>query len=179
MLTAFEDLLRTAEEMDTSDGFKAELTRGKIIVSRWPELRCSRPLRALRRELECHAPDGHIAETAPFLFRFSAAERAYGLSLFVADESAFEGEGRHADAAALSLVAEFTSTSAKDADWTEKLDVYGQLVPVYLVIDMQDSEITCFRDPSPNGYRSRTTVSFGKPLQIPEPFGFELDTTGF
>lgn len=175
----FETLLRTAEEMDTPDGFKAELIRGKIIVSRWPEPRCSRPLRALRRELERHAPDGLIAETAPFLFRFSAAERAYGPSLFVADESTFEGEGRHADGEALSLVGEFTSTSTKDADWNEKLDVYGQLVPVYLVIDMQDCEITCFWDPSPSGYRSRTTVSFGKPLRIPEPFGFSLDTTGF
>ncbi|MFK0045227.1 hypothetical protein ACIQU4_14115 [Streptomyces sp. NPDC090741] len=108
-LNAFEDLLRTVEEMDTPDGFKAELIRGKIIVSLWPELRYSRPMRALRLQLESHAQDGHIVETAPFLFRFSAAERAYGPDLFVADESAFEGEGRHADGAALSLVGEFTS----------------------------------------------------------------------
>ncbi|MFB7258573.1 hypothetical protein [Streptomyces nojiriensis] len=44
---------------------------------------------------------------------------------------------------------------------------------------MQDSEITCFWDPSPHGYRSRTTVSFGKPLHVPEPFDFVIDTTGF
>lgn len=73
----------------------------------------------------------------------------------------------------------FTSVSTKDADWNEKLDVYGLLVPVYLIVDMQDSEITCFWDPSPHGYRSRKTVSFGEPLPVPEPFGFELDTTGF
>ncbi|MDX3535758.1 hypothetical protein PV721_15585 [Streptomyces sp. MB09-01] len=66
------------------------------------------------------------------------------------DESAFEGEGRHVDGAALSLVAEFTSVSTKDVDWHEKLDVYGQLVPVYLVADMQASEITCFSDSSPH-----------------------------
>ncbi|MFD9728016.1 hypothetical protein [Streptomyces sp. NPDC059072] len=95
------------------------------------------------------------------------------------DESAFEGEGRHLDAAALSLVAEFTSVSTKDADWDEKLDVYGRLVPIHLVVDMQDSEITCFWDPSPHGYRSRTTVSFGESLPVPTPFGFKIDTTGF
>ncbi|GLX39937.1 hypothetical protein Sros01_60100 [Streptomyces roseochromogenus] len=177
--SVFETLLRTVEEMDTPDGFKAELIRGKIIVSPWPRPRHLRRMRALREQLQAHAPDGHVAETAPFLFRFSAAERAYGPDLFVADETAFDGEGRHADGAALSLVGEFTSLSTRDADWNEKLDVYGGLVPVYLVVDMQDSEITCCRDPSPHGYRSRTTVSFGEALPLPDPFGFAIDTTGF
>lgn len=175
----FETLLRTVEEMDTPDGFKAELIRGKIIVSPFSTLRYLRRMRALREQLQAHAPEGHIAEIAPFLFRFSAAERAYGPDLFVADESAFESEGRHADGSALSLVGEFTSVSTRDADWNEKLDVYGRLVPVYMVVDMQDSEITCFWEPSPHGYRSRTTVSFGEALHVPEPFGFAIDTTGF
>ncbi|MFF4005682.1 hypothetical protein [Streptomyces sp. NPDC001717] len=44
---------------------------------------------------------------------------------------------------------------------------------------MQDSEITCFWDPSPHGYRSRTTVSFGESLPVPTPLEFKIDTTGF
>ncbi|MEU7552339.1 Uma2 family endonuclease [Streptomyces sp. NPDC044571] len=175
----FETLLRTVEEMDTPDGFKAELIRGKIIVSPWSKLRYSRPMRKLREQLRASAPAGHFADTSPFLFRFSAAERGYGPDLYVADESAFDEEGRHADGAALSLVGEFTSLSTQDADWNEKLDVYGRLVPVYLVIDMSASEITCFWDPSPHGYRSRTTVSFGEDLHLPKPFDCVLDTTGF
>ncbi|WUD82084.1 Uma2 family endonuclease [Streptomyces sp. NBC_00503] len=177
--TTFEDLLRTVAEMDTPVGFKAELIRGKIVVSPFSKLRYFRPMRALREQLQSHAPKGHIADYAPFLFRFPAAERGYGPDLFVADEAAFDEEGRHADGAALSLVAEFTSVSTKDADWNEKLEVYGQLVPVYLVVDMQESEITCFSDPSPHGYRSRKTVSFGEDLHVPEPFDCTVDTTGF
>ncbi|MGW7329499.1 Uma2 family endonuclease [Streptomyces sp. NPDC054840] len=173
----FESLLRTVEEMNTPDGFKAELIRGKIVVSPWSKLRYVRPMRALRRQLEAHAPDGHIVETSPILFRFPAARRAYGPDLFVADESAFDAEGRHADGADLSLVAEFTSVSTKDADWNEKLVVYGLLVPVHLVVDMQASEITCFSDPSPHGYRSHKTVSFGEALPVPEPFDCAIDTT--
>ncbi|MBT2478100.1 Uma2 family endonuclease [Streptomyces sp. ISL-94] len=173
----FESLLRTVEEMNTPDGFKAELIRGKIVVSPWSKLRYVRPMRALRRQLEANAPDGHIVETSPFLFQFPAANRAYGPDLFVADESAFDADGRHADGAALSLVGEFTSVSTKDADWHEKLDVYGLLVPVYLVVDMQESEITCFSGPSPHGYRSRKTVSFGEALHVPEPFDCSLDTS--
>ncbi|WP_234343882.1 Uma2 family endonuclease [Streptomyces sp. WM6372] len=165
--------------MDTPDGYKAELIRGKIIVSPFSKLRYSRRMRLLREQLQAHVPEGQFADTSLFLFRFEAAERGYGPDLYVADEAAFEQEGLHADGAALSLVGEFTSVSTRDADWNEKLDVYGRLVPVYLVVDMQDSEITCFWDPSPHGYRSRTTVSFGKPLQIPSPFDFSLDTSGF
>ncbi|MFJ7155524.1 Uma2 family endonuclease [Streptomyces sp. NPDC101118] len=175
----FDALLRTVEEMDTPDGFKAELIRGKIIVSPWSKLRYSRPMRDLRAQLQAQAPKGHFADTSPFLFSFPGAHRAFGPDLYVVDESAFDADGRHADGEALSLVAEFTSVSTKDADWEEKLDVYGRLVPVYLVVDMQESEITCFSDPSPHGYRSRTTVSFGEPLRVPEPFGFELDTSTF
>ncbi len=175
----FECLLRTVEEMKTPDGFKAELIRGKIVVSPWSDPRCYRRIRALREQLRNHAPDGHIVESSPFLFGFPAAARAYGPDLFVADAAAFEEDGRHADGAALSLVGEFTSVSTKDADWTDKLDVYGLLVPVYLVVDMQGSKITCFSDPSPHGYRSRTTVSFGEPLHVPEPFGCVIDSSGF
>ncbi len=175
----FESQLRIVEELDTPDGYKAELIRGKIVVSPWSKLRYLHPMRSLRQQLEAHAPEGQIAETSPFLFRLSAMERGFGPDLFVADAAAFHADGRHADAEALSLVAELTSISTKDADWQDKLEAYGRQVPVYLVLDMQGEEITAFWDPSPHGYRSRTTVPFGKPLRVPAPFDFDLDTTGF
>ncbi|AZK93975.1 hypothetical protein B7R87_08875 [Streptomyces tsukubensis] len=178
-IASFAGLLRTVEELDTPDGYKAELIRGKIVVSPWSRLRYKRPMKLLRQQLGAHAPEGHDADTSPFLFVFPHSRRAFGPDLHVADERAFDAEGRHADGEALSLVAELTSVSTRDADWQDKLEVYGRLVPVYLVLDMQAEEITAFWDPSPQGYRSRTTKPFGKPLRIPEPFGFDLDTAGF
>lgn len=175
---AFEDMLRTVEELDTPDGYKAELIRGKIVVSPWSKLRYLRPMRRLRSQVEAHAPKGYVTETSPFLFVFPSSERGFGPDLFVADEAAFDADGRHADGTALSLVAELTSVSTKDADWLDKLDAYGRVVPVYLVLDMQVQEITAFWDPSPKGYRSRTTVPFGRALHVPAPFDFELDTSG-
>ncbi|MFI8105533.1 Uma2 family endonuclease [Streptomyces sp. NPDC086023] len=154
-------------------------------VSPGPELRFFRPMRELRRQLQPHAPTGHVAESAPVLFSFPATRSAQGPDLYVADLAAFEREGRHADAGALSLVAEFTSVAKRGPDKSERLDAYGRLVPVCLVVEMpgarrdQGSEITCLSGPSPNGYRSRTAVSFWAPLRIPEPFGFELDTSTF
>ncbi|MEU9718513.1 Uma2 family endonuclease [Streptomyces sp. NPDC047976] len=176
---AFENMLRTVEEMDTPEGYKAELIRGKIIVSPWPELRCMRPMLSLREQLGRHAPEDHVADSAPFLFSFPSVGRAYGPNFYVVDRAAFLTEERHGDGEALSLVAEFTSASTRDADWQEKLQVYGRLVPVYLVVDMQEEEITCFSDPSPQGYRAHRTVSFGTPLPVPAPFSCEIDTTAF
>ncbi len=179
-LKGFDDLLRTTEELDTPDGFKAELIRGKIVVSPWSGLKYLWPMRELRLRLEPHAPKGHIAETSPFLFTFPSAERAFGPDLFVAAGSAFRGpQGRHADSEALSLVAELTSVSTRDVDWQEKLEVYGRHVPVYLVLDMRAEEVTAFWDPSDHGYRAHMTVPFGKPLPIPAPFDFELETDIF
>ncbi|MET8942239.1 Uma2 family endonuclease [Streptomyces sp. NPDC004542] len=175
----FEDLLRIVETLDTPAGYKAEIIRGKIVVSPWSKLRYKRVMKSLRLQLESHVPEGHDVDVAPFLFTFPDSERGYGPDLHVADESAFEAEGRHADGAALSLVAELTSDSTKDADWLDKLETYGRVVPVYLLLDMHVQEINAFWDPSPKGYRSRTNVPFGRPLHVPAPFDFDLDTSEF
>jgi hypothetical protein len=71
------------------------------------------------------------------------------------------------------------SVSTRDVDWREKLAVYGRHVPVHLVLDMQAEEITTFWEPSDHGYRARMTAPVGKPLPIPAPFGFDLDTSEF
>ncbi|MFF4837159.1 Uma2 family endonuclease [Streptomyces sp. NPDC001315] len=176
---SFEDMLRIVEELNTPAGYKAELIRGKIVVSPWSKLRYLRPMRRLRAQVEAHAPEGHVTETSPFLFVFPPSERGFGPDLFVADESAFDEDGRHADGSALSLVAELTSDSTKDVDWIDKLDTYGRIVPVYLLLDMKIQEISAFWDPSPKGYRSRTNIPFGRPLHVPAPFDFELDTSEF
>lgn len=178
-LEGFDDLLRTTEELDTPDGFKAELIRGKIVGSPWSRPSYKLYMRSLRLQLAAHVPEGHDADTSPFLFSFASSERAYGPDLHVADLAAFRGNARHVDGDALSLVAELTSVSTRDVDWKEKLEVYGRHVPVYLVLDMRAEEITAFWDPSDHGYRARTTVPFGKPLPIPAPFGFDLDTSEF
>jgi Uma2 family endonuclease len=176
---SFEEMLRIVEELDTPAGYKAELIRGKIVVSPWSKLRYKKVMKSLRLQLEPHAPEGHDVDVAPFLFTFPGPERACGPDLHVADESAFDVEGRHADGAALSLVAELTSDSIKDVDWLDKMETYGRIVPVYLLLDMRIGEINVLWDPSPKGYRSRTNVHYGRPVRIPAPFDFDLDTSGF
>ncbi|KNE84109.1 MULTISPECIES: Uma2 family endonuclease [Streptomyces] len=175
----FEELCRAVEELHLPDGYKAEIIRGKIVVSPWSRAYYWRPMKSLRRQLQPHAPEGHDADSAPFLFVFPRSARAYGPDLFVADEAAFEHRSPRIPGEALSLVAELTSVSTKDDDWAEKVAVYGRQVPVYLLVDMQAETATVFWDPSEQGYRSRTTVTFGEKLYVPKPFDFDLDTSEF
>lgn len=176
----FQALCRTLLTMDVPVGYRAQIVGGNIVMSPWSQKFYMPIMRALRALLEPHAPSGHIADSAPFLFAFPEAERAYGPDVYVAQESAFQGRGRYVDGEALSLVAELTSTSTRDADWDDKTPVYGKSgVPVYLLLDMQEETATVFWQPTSQGYDSRLTVPFGDPLHVPAPFDCELDTSGF
>ncbi|MEE1941517.1 hypothetical protein V1L54_19245 [Streptomyces sp. TRM 70361] len=58
--------------------------------------------------------------------------------------------------------------------------MYGRCgVPVYLLLDMREQTATVFWRPSERGHNARLTTPFGEPLRIPEPFGCDLDTSGF
>ncbi|WP_037680384.1 Uma2 family endonuclease [Streptomyces albus] len=176
---SFDQLCQAVEELHPPDGRKAEVGGGRIVLAARPWACHWRALRSLRRQLQPHAPEGHDADSAPFLFVFPRSARAYGPDLFVADEAAFEHLSPRIPGEALSLVAELTSVSTKDDDWAEKVAVYGRQVPVYLLVDMQAETATVFWDPSEQGYRSRTTVTFGERLHVPKPFDFDLDTSEF
>ncbi|WP_164555658.1 MULTISPECIES: Uma2 family endonuclease [unclassified Streptomyces] len=177
---SFEDLLRTLDELDVPDGYKAEIIRGTIVVSPWSKGYYHRVMRQVCRQLEPHLPAGHSIGFGPFLYVFPGDERAYGPDVHAAPDSAFETTSRHLDGEALSFVAELTSPSTRDDDMTDKVETYGKAgVPVYLLLDMQEERATVFSMPSAKGYESRDTKPFGEKLAIPAPFDSVLDTTDF
>ncbi|MFI1467419.1 hypothetical protein [Streptomyces wuyuanensis] len=49
-------------------------------------------------------------------------------------------------------------------------------MPVHLLLDMRELTATVFWKPSARGHLARRTVPFGGELEIPDPFGCELDT---
>ena len=51
--------------------------------------------------------------------------------------------------------------------------------PLYLLVDREASSVTLFSDPENADYRQLGTRPFGKPLPLPDPFGFELETSDF
>jgi Uma2 family endonuclease len=79
----------------------------------------------------------------------------------------------------VALVAEVTSTRA-EVDRDDKRRAYaGAQIPLYLLVDRQRDKVTLFSAPSGDDYVHAQTVPFGSGVELPEPFAFTLDTSGF
>ncbi|GGX71145.1 Uma2 family endonuclease [Streptomyces hiroshimensis] len=179
----FEGLCRVLEIVDQNlpDGFRSEIIRGRIVVSPWPKAKYRPILISLTRQLEPHVPEGHIADRSPLLFRFQGHSRSYGPDVHVSDEELSKVDSIHTPGETLSLVGELTSDSTADFDRRDKVEIYGKAgVPVYVLVDIINTTVTVYSDPSPeDGYRRHTQVKFGDKVDVPAPFSCELDTAGW
>ncbi|MGI5352313.1 Uma2 family endonuclease [Streptomyces sp. CA-250714] len=177
---SFDSLFWTLLTMEVPEGFRAEIVGGNIVMSPWSKGYYLDVMDSLVEQLMPRLPKDQRVSYAPFLFALPGQERAYGPDIYVAAREAFRTYDRYIDGETLTLVAELTSNATRDVDWNDKLPVYAKAgIPVYLLLDMQDRSISVFSDPTPEGYAERTTCRFGKPVQLPSPFDFELDTVPF
>lgn len=63
-------------------------------------------------------------------------------------------------------------------DRTGKRDAYARAgIGVYLLVDRQRREVAVFSAPEDDRYGDVHTVPYGKPLALPEPLAFMLDTS--
>lgn len=100
----------------------------------------------------------------------------------VAPRAYFRDQPSWSDPSGVLMLVEITSGRDSDAevDRVEKRDAYAQAaVPAYLLIDRHRCEATIFWAPADDAYTQQSTAKFGAPLHLPEPFGFDLDTTEF
>ncbi|MGN9841733.1 Uma2 family endonuclease [Nonomuraea sp. H19] len=80
------------------------------------------------------------------------------------------------------MTAEVVSPSSVRTDREDKLRLYALgKVPIYLLIDpiAKSPSATVYSDIKDGEYRAFTSVPFGKPLYLPAPIDFELDTSIF
>ncbi|WP_328359994.1 Uma2 family endonuclease [Streptomyces sp. NBC_00445] len=177
---SFEALLDDLDELIVPDGYKAEIVRGRIVLSPWSKGYYTDVMELVCDQLRSYLPEGHRISYGPNLYVFPGDERAYGPDVHAAPRSVFRTTSNRLDGEALTFVAELTSTSTRDDDLTDKVSVYGRAgVPVYLVLDMQEEQATVLWTPSAKGYESHCTRPFGEKLPMPAPFNCTLDTTGF
>ncbi|GAA2518220.1 Uma2 family endonuclease [Streptomyces longisporus] len=177
---SFEELLDVLDELNLRDGFKAEIYRGKIVVSPWSKGYYHRVMEQVCDQLRPGLPLDHRLSIGPFLYVFPGDESAYGPDIHAAHQQAFETVSNHLDGEALVFVAELTSRATRTDDLTDKVAVYGRAgVPIYLLLDMQEQQSTVYWAPSASGYEAHCTQPFGEALHIPKPFDCTLDTTGF
>lgn len=91
----------------------------------------------------------------------------------------FRGAPPWMDPAGVAMVVEVTSSKPLQ-DRIAKRHCYARAkIPLYLLIDREESKASVFGKPEGDEYTEVHLAPFGKPLTLPEPFAFELDTTPF
>lgn len=81
--------------------------------------------------------------------------------------------------AGVAMVLEVTSSKPQTDRETKRRCYARGGIPLYLLVDRENSWITLFSDPESGDYQELRAVAFGKPLALPQPFAFELDTADF
>lgn len=179
-------LVRTWQELDVPEGWRAEIEEGQIVLVPPPAPKHNVIAEDVQRALYRCLPDGQgIYQTLGV--NIAPLEKLYIPDLVVIERAlladTYPGDNASPDAADALLVVEVTSESNARDDRTKKLWGYAHApVPLYLLIDRWHEggpTTTLFSEPSGGVYQSCVQVPFGKPIALPEPFGAELETHSF
>ncbi|WP_436969605.1 Uma2 family endonuclease [Kitasatospora cineracea] len=174
-------LLDTWRELDAPEGWRTEIEGGRIQLVPPPNMDYNVIAVLISRALTRHLPDDlGVFQTAGV--QIARLEKLYIPDLLVASMVDLPKE-EPLDAAEALLAVEITSRSTARQDRTKKLWGYAHApVPLYLLVDRFDQPgptVTLYSEPSDGAYGQSVRVPFGKPVELPEPFGITLDTTGF
>lgn len=168
----------------TPEGFKAELIDGEIIVSPphggHHERVISRVVRQVMQKSQTEMDfSGNRGLVLPHGDR-CPKDHAVPDGVFAPVElDLFDDEGAYMPPQGLALAVEVTS-SRPDNDRQAKRHCYARAeIPLYLLVDRDKGAVTLFSEPAGNDYTESHTGAFGKPIRLPAPFSFELDTGDF
>ncbi|MFE6098985.1 Uma2 family endonuclease [Streptomyces laurentii] len=183
-LTQEDILLEGFLALKTPEGFRAELIEGEIVVTPPPDGDHERYISRITRQVSRHSLVdmdfsgnkglklvGAIDQTRDHVIP-DATFAPLDKDLFLGAEPWMPGEG-------VAMVLEVTSTRGHKDRQAKRRGYARGGIPLYLLVDRDDSTVTLFADPERGDYRARRTVPFGKPLPLPAPFGFDLETTDF
>ncbi|MES5821502.1 Uma2 family endonuclease [Streptomyces sp. RG80] len=179
-----ELLLEWFLALEAPEGFRAELIEGEIVVTPPPDgdhehyisriakqvLRQPRTdmdfsgNKGLKLEKADGCPNDHVIPDGTF----APAQR-----------DLYRGADPWMPCDGVAMVLEVTSTKPRNDRETKRRCYARGGVPLYLLVDRDVSQVTLFSDPEGDDYRKLGSVAFGKPLALPEPFSFDLETTDF
>ncbi|MEU1401721.1 Uma2 family endonuclease [Streptomyces sp. NPDC005728] len=100
--------------------------------------------------------------------------------LVIAPKGSFDDQEEWHEPSGVVLVSEVTSTSTADRDRDRKIHGYARAgIPVYLLIDREEGEVTVHSEPSGDDYGKSPKYKLGLSVPLPAPLSFELETAEF
>ncbi|MBC2904985.1 Uma2 family endonuclease [Streptomyces cupreus] len=174
----------TLEEFEAFDavapeGLHVELINGRVLVTPAPDGDHDENVMAIGDQVRAYDPELRMYQERGLVVPAYRAGRAR-VDGAVAPVGYFRGQPSWADPVGVLLVVEVTSGSQKDADIdrVDKRDAYAQAaLPVYLLVDRHRGEVVVHWDPEGGRYQHSEKAVFGAKLRLPDPFGFDLDTS--
>jgi len=183
-LTQEEVLLEGFLALDTPEGFRAELIEGEIVVTPPPDGEHEKYIsRIVRQVIKRSSTEMDFSGNKGLRLRSGEAcpknHVVPDVTLAPLERDLFGGADSWMPCDGVAMVLEVTSTKPK-ADREAKRRCYARGgIPLYLLVDRDAASVTLFSDPEKDDYRELCTRPFGKPLTLPAPFSFDLETADF
>ncbi|MER6009414.1 Uma2 family endonuclease [Streptomyces bluensis] len=184
LLRAGEVVLEGFLALEPPEGFRAQLVEGEILVTPPPDGFHEHCLSSIARQVIMNSrTDAQFSGNKGLKLRSGSPHPDDHLipdGTFVPQEQRlFRGAPPWMPSAGVSLVVEVTWLYPR-IDREAKRRCYARGgIPLYLLVDREASSVTLFSDPEKDDYRQHCTLPFGKPITLPEPFAFDLETSDF
>ncbi|KUJ65713.1 hypothetical protein ACZ90_44315 [Streptomyces albus subsp. albus] len=182
--TQEELLLESFLALETPEGFKAELIEGEIIVSPAPDGDHQDAIDLIVVQVygRSRVPMQQSGNTGLILPRGGLCPKNHAIPdiTFAPRElRLFRGAPSWMPCTGVAMVAEVISTRPA-GDRIAKRHCYARGgIPLYLLVDREEGMVTLLSEPVSEDYTEVHSAAFGKPITLPEPFGFELETVDF
>lgn len=163
-------------------GWRVELIEGEICVTPPANGEHEEILAQVNRQVIRQSPDDSLLNYLGVGLNVPGASDTGHVEpdLVIAPKGTFGDQEQWHDPSAVVLVAEVTSKSTADRDRHKKIHGYARAgIPVYLLIDREEAEVTVYSEPSGDEYTQNPKYKLGLVVPLPAPLGFELDTAEF
>ncbi|KUJ67006.1 hypothetical protein ACZ90_31845 [Streptomyces albus subsp. albus] len=173
LVQEFEQLARTAPETVT-----LEFIHGKLGVKPVPDGEHGEIVMWLLEQCMQHRPDLRLYPERGLKVEAYRKGRARPDGALVPRKHFLE-QGEWAEPDGVLMTVEVTSRDwdTDQRDRVEKRDGYAAAgIPVYLLIDREDSSVTVYSQPEGGSYRRAVKQPYGETLEIPDPVGITLGT---